>query len=373
MTKSILELIQNPLAFDAFVNENMKRSTYKLGWDTEMDVEYEPSKTWTAATADYAAAMLGTVIGKNAGRPKHDMPSIGELSGAMTRIGDEWQMDNERLEKFYYMEGRFRERMTNMTATQKKSEYEKIVKFLFNPYELACIAPHRRIAAQYYEGLSDGQVTVTKTNNQGGIVWSKPIPIGIKKNKLRSTDVIWNKASLATMDVIAVLQYAEEIAEATGRTVLKHRVNKATAALICQAHQFVKLIGQTAPSFKTDTTPNAVALTQINMYLSLVGTGIAPIEVIDEKGILPSGTSFSMFKDGRIASMCSPRAAVLKVSDPLETIDPVPNKVYTSYFDNLISQWRNENGRYIGYEMFAFPAFTGKDDVFILDVTQKEA
>jgi hypothetical protein len=69
--------------------------------------------------------------------------------------------------------------------------------------------------------------------------------------------------------------------------------------------------------------------------------------------------------------MCAPRVAVLKVSDPLEAFDPIPNKVYTSFFDNLISQWRDSKGRYVAYEMFAFPAFVGRGDVFILDVTKK--
>ena len=114
---TILETIQKPRAFDAFVNENMKNSTYKVGWNIEMDVEYEASKNWAAATADYAAAMLGTVIDKNATRPKREMPSIGELTGAMShvRMGDEWQIDNDRLERYMYMENRFRDREANLT------------------------------------------------------------------------------------------------------------------------------------------------------------------------------------------------------------------------------------------------------------------
>lgn len=369
--KNIIELIQNPIAFDAFVNENMKTSTYKIGWNAEMEVEYEPSKNWSAATADYAAAMLGTVIGKNAGKPKHDMPSIGELSGTLSRMGDEWQIDNDRLERYYYMEGRFRERSVNFTKDEKKAQFAKIVKYLFNPYELAAVAPHRRILAQYLEGLSDGQVTLTKTNNVGGTVWSAPIPNGIVKNILRATDITWTVATLATMDVIAVLQYAEDVADAAGKTVQKHRVSKATAALICQCDQFKKLIGTSFGKNSTLTTPG-IGLDTINSYLANInGTGIAPIEVVNEKGILADGSSFSMFKDGRVVSQCTDRIAVLKVSDPLETIDPLPNKVYTSYNDNLISQWRGEQGRFVAYEMYAYPAFIGKNDVFILDVTAK--
>ncbi len=373
MEKNILELIQDPVAFSAFVNENMKTSSYKVGWDEEMSVEYEPSNNWSAATADYARAMLGTVIADNADRVKHDLPSIGEISGTLARMGDEWQMDNDRLKRYYYMENRFRERSVNLTDTQKLQQYKNIVKYLFEPYELAAIAPHRRILAQYLEGLSDGQVTLTKTNNTGGIVWSKPLPNGIRKFKLRPTDVVWSTATLSTMDVITVLKYIEDEADKAGKTVIKHRISKSTAALICQCDQFKKLIGLTNNAWKTEMTPG-IGLNTINQYLaSINGTGFAPFEVIDEKGILSDGTSFSMFKDGRISAMCADRVAVLKVSDPLELVDPVPNKLYTSYVDNLISQWRTEKGRYVGYEMFAYPAFTGKNDVLICDVTQKEA
>jgi hypothetical protein len=367
---TILEQIQNKRSFDAFVNENMKNSTYKIGWDKEMDTEYEASTNWSAATADYAAAMLGTVIAENSNRPKRNMPSIGELSGTLGRIGDEWQMDNARLRTYYLMEERFRSKMKNFSEEQRKSEFAKIVKYLFNPYELAAIAPHRRITAMYYEGLSDGAVTLTKTNNQGGIVWSKAISVGIAKTKLRSTDVVWSSANLATMDVLSVLQYAEEIATGKGKVVLKHRMSKATASLVMQSTQLKNLIGLTMGNIKTNTSP-VLGIDTINTYL--VAVGIAPIEIVNEFGIMPDGTSVSMFKDGRVVSQCADRVAVLKITDPLEAVDPVPNKVYTSFNDNLLSQWRNDSGRFIAYEMFAFPAFTGKADVFILDVTAKEA
>lgn len=365
---TILEQIQNPKAFDAFINENMKTSTYQVGWDKEMPVEYEASKTYAAATADYAAAMLGTVIDKNSGRPKRDMPSIGELTGTLARMGDEWQIDNDRLERYMFMENRFRDRQANMSTVQRQSQYAALVKYLFNPYELAAIAPHRRILAQYYEGLSDGQVTLTKTNNTGGVVWSAGLTNGIEKKKLPATQVVWSAATLATMDVLGVIQLMEDWADSKGKSILKFRVSKATASLICQCKQLKDLIGVNLGNIKTNTAP-LLGIDTVNAYL--IGLGHAPIEVVGDKGVLNNGTAVSLFKDSRLVAMCADKVAVLKVSDPLEAVDPVPNKVYTTYFDNLVSQWRNDNGRYVAYEMYAYPVFTGKNDVFIYDVSTK--
>ena len=363
---TILETIQTPRAFDAFVNENMKTSTYQIGWNSEMDVEYEASKNWAAATAEYAAAMLGTVIDKNSERPKRDMPSIGELSGTLARMGDEWQIDNDRLERYLYMENRFRDRAANLSNEQKAAQYARIVKYLFNPYELAAIAPHRRILAQYLEGLSDGQITLTKTNNAGGIVWSTAINVGITKAALPAGSVVWSQANAATMDVIKVLQAAEDLADTNGKIVLKHRVSRATASYIVMSKQLKDLISYNLGKVQVGAG-GVLGLDTVNLYL--VAVGLKPLEVVNEKGILNTGAAVSLFKDGRLVTMCAPKVAVLKVSDPLEAIDPVPNKLYTTYNDNLVSQWRSEKGRFVGYEMFAFPAFVGNKDVFITDVS----
>ena len=62
-----------------------------------MPVEYG-IKDFKAMTADYAACYVkGTVIDKNAGRPKRDMPNIGDLIGSIARMGDEWVGINDQV------------------------------------------------------------------------------------------------------------------------------------------------------------------------------------------------------------------------------------------------------------------------------------
>jgi hypothetical protein len=56
----------------------------------------------------------------------------------------------------------------------------------------------------------------------------------------------------------------------------------------------------------------------------------------------------------------------------LEMLDPIPNKSYSTYDDNLVGFWRSDKGRFIDYEMWANPVFTGKEDYVILE-TDKTA
>ena len=165
---SLIKELEKPKRFDVFVQEQMKNSTYKPLWKDEITtIDYEASRTFRAAIAEYSAAMVGSVIDKNGEKPTHIMLSANELVGSISHMGDEWQMDNDRLDQYYYMEGRLRNKYGNDTpAMYASNDYAKLVKYLFDPFEKAVIAPQKRIDLLYYEGLFSGTQTVDAKNNK---------------------------------------------------------------------------------------------------------------------------------------------------------------------------------------------------------------
>lgn len=362
MTDSLILKLQEPKVFDAFVQENMKRSTYRAEWKDEMPApEYCAAKAYQAYLAEHTAAIVGSVIDKNGEKPTHQMPSAEQLVGSIGRMGDEWQMDNDKLGQFYYLEGRYRDRANTYNAAQNAAEFEKLVKYLFDPFEKAVIAPHKRIDMLYFEGLFNGTQTVSRRDNTKSAV-SYSYDLGVKKFKAKVA--AWGEANSTPIDDIQeVVDYASSI----GKTVMKIRMSKSTFRKMCLSSQikdhFTLKLG------KVDVKPAAIGVADVNAYLESVLLPTIQVEK-DRFATLADGKSTNLTPDNKVVFQCAETVAVLKVSDPLESIDKLPNKTYSTYDDNLVGFWRSDRGRFVDYEMWAQPVFTGKNDYFILEADE---
>lgn len=362
---SLIKELEKPKRFDAFIQEQMKNSTYVAEWKSEMpSPEYCASKVYNTYVAEYAAAMVGSVIDKNGEKPTHQMPTAKQLIGSLSRIADEWQMDNDRLDQYYILERRYRDKQYSFSQEQRNVEYAKLVKFLFDPFEKAVIAPHKRIDMLYFEGLFNGTQTVNDSNNTKSDV-TYTYKIGVKK--FYAKVAAWgNENSTPLDDIQEIVDYLGS----QGKTVMKMRMSVRTFRKMCKSKQlrdvFKLKLG------KVDVSAARVSYNEVNQYLESI---LLPTITIEKERycLLADGKSTNMTKDDRVVFQCANTVAVLKVADTLESVDPLPNKTYSTYDNNQVGMWRNEKGRFIDYEMWAHPVFTGKEDYFILETDKTEA
>ncbi len=360
---SILEQISDQEAFDAFIEENMRLSSYTPLWKQEVeDTEYSSTKNFSTYTAAYGAAMVASIIDKNAEKPISQMDAIGQITGSIARMGDRFQLDNDRLEKLLQMEDRFRNRSANFTETRRLEEYMKIVKFLFDPYERAAIAPHKRIDSLLFEAISNGTMTVNLANNPQGIQLPTALDLGIKKFGTKGT--IWNQANIATMTPIQDLQAVVNAQKAAGRLVTKFRMTQNTFNTLTASNQFNTSVKLTLGQLEVDPV-GLLSLDKVNLYIT--GLGLPPIQIEEKYVMQRDGTVVNMFQDNRVVAQSAPKVSKVVVSDSVELRLPIPNKVYTTYEDNLISQYRTEQGRFIDYEMWALPVLHGADNLAIFN------
>ena len=341
-------------------------STFVAEWKNEMpSPEYCAAKAYQAYLAEYKAAVVGSVIEKNADKPTHVLPAATELVGTIGRMGDEWQMDNDRLSQFYYLEGRYRDKVQQgiYSSSQQVSEYQKLIKYAFDPFEKAVIAPQKRIDMLYFEGLFKGTQTVSATNNtKASLTYTYDLGVTTRNAQTAA----WGNATCVPIDDI---ENAVNALSAKGKTVLRIRMSKGTFRKMCKSSQILAKF--TLKLNKLDVaSPSQVSVNDVNVYLESLLLPTITIEK-DRYATLADGTSVNLTVDDRVVFQCAPTVAVLKVSDPLESIDKLPNKSYAMYDDNLVGFWRDSKGRFIDYEMWGTPVFTGKNDYLILktDVT----
>lgn len=363
---TILKHLEEPKFFESFVKDHMKNSTYVPLWKAEIDtIDYCSAKVYQANTAEYAAAVIGSVIDKNGEKPLHSMPTLAQLTGTIGHMGDEWQMDNDYLDQMYYLEGRYNDRFKGRNIPeQADAEFKKLLNYMFRPFEKAVIAPQKRIDLLYFEGLFNGTQTVSRANNTKSNV-SYTFDLGIKK--FTAKVAAWGQA---TATPIADIQQVVDYANSKGRTVQKIRMSRSTFRNMCKATEITNTFKLTLGKVQVGTGAPMISPAQMNEYLESQLLPTITVEP-DRFATYANGGSVNMTVDNRVVFQCADKVAVLKIADALESVDPLPNKTYSTYDDNLVGYWRDKTGRHVDYDMWAQPVFVGKEDYFILntDVT----
>lgn len=357
---NILKQLLDPKSFQAYVDENMKTSTYKALWKNEISqVDYCAAKVYQANLAEYTAAMVGSVIAKNAERPVHHMPDFGQLTGSIGRYGDEWELDNDYLDQLHQLEGRYRDlKGRNYTQAQLIAQYDKLIEYSFRPFERAVIAPHKRIDMLYFEGLYKGTQTVSRTNNAKANV-SYTFDLGVKQFTAAKA---WGTE---TATPFADIKQLKDEAKKHGRKILKLRMSENTFFKMCKAKEIKDTFKLNLGAVEVNSAVPMLTTEQVNVYLRSV---LLPTIQIDEDQFvtLADGTTVNLIADDRVVAQCANNVAVMKISDPLELADPLQNVSYSSHDDNLVGYWRDKTGYHINYDMWAQPVFNGLNDLFIL-------
>lgn len=355
---SILKKLQEPRVFDAYVSDYMKLSTYKAFWKDEIkSVDYCAAKVYQQALAEYSAALVGSVIAKNGNKPVHQMPTVGELTGSIGHMGDQWELDEDYIDQVDYLEGRLRDK--NGNKNQNTGDYDKLMTYAFKPFERAVISPQKRLDMLYFEGLFNGTQTVNRSNNlKANVSYTFDLDI----TKFKANVAAWGEATSTPIDDI---QEVVDYAESKGRDVMKVRMSKATFRKMCKSNQIKSTFKLSLSRVKVDQNVPILSVGQVNEYLESVNLPIISIEP-NRYVTFADGTNYNMTIANRVVFQCADNVAVMKISDPLERNHPRNGKVYSTYDDNLVGYFEDTTGYHVDCDMWGQPVFNGINDYFVL-------
>ena len=263
----------------------------------------------------------------------------------------------------HQLEGRYRDVAgRNYTQAQLNAQYDKLIGFSFRPFERAVIAPHKRLDMLYYEGLYTGKQTVSRTNNAKANV-SYTFDLGIKQLTVSTN---WGDENATP---IADIKMLKDEAKKKGRKIQKLRMSENTFYKMCKAKEIKDTFKLNLGTVQLNPAVPMLTVDQINTYLRSV---LLPVIQIDEDQFvtLADGSTVNLIVDDRVIAQCADNVAVMKISDPLELKDPIPNVSYSSHDENLVGYWRDNTGYHVNYDMWAQPVFNGLNDLYILKTTK---
>jgi hypothetical protein len=314
-----------------------------------MSWDYTPTLTFQAYMATAGAAVAGSVISFASGKPVRKRPTIGQLSGTLGQIGDVFQMDALMIRKVLELEERI---------ARGEANVRELFDFIYGDFEKAIIAPHKRLDHWVLSGMSTGVITVDLANNPDGVQFE--IDLGI------TTYPVYGGAWSLTTTTHTPLADIRAVMDA--RRVL----GQIPTTMYMSRNTFNKMVKATEMGvFSLEMTKNVrvnplnyITVELVNTYLSALG--LPNIVIIEAPLALPDGTMVYPFADDRVVFTNTPTLGTMQYSYAIEQRSPRVGKTYTTVDNVLVASYENNEGRFLEYELNAFPAFEAYKQMAIL-------
>lgn len=342
------QLMDDGKLFKAFVDQVMRNTTYVPIWKQFMNWEYTPTLTFQAYMANSKAATIGSVINFGSGKPVRERPTIGQLSGTLGQIGDVFQMDALTIRKVLELEERI---------ARGESNVNELFNFIYGDFEKAIIAPHKRLDHWVLSGMSTGQIAVTLANNPDGVQFV--VDLGI--TTYHAVTAAWS-TSTTTQTPLTDIRTVMDSRRVLGQIPTTAYMSRNTFNKMIKATE-MGVYSLELRSQKVNPL-NYLTVEQINTTFSAIG--LPNIVLIEAPMLLPDGTVVYPFADDRVVFTNGQPLGTMQYSYAVEQRAPRAGKSYAVVDNVLVATSETNEGRFLEYELNAFPAFEAYSQIAIM-------
>lgn len=323
--------------------------------------EANPDGTFKMYMGNQVGVIAGTIIDRYAKKPSRKRQSLSTGYGEVACLGDQYQIDETRLDKLNMMIKQY-----NMLNTdQQPAKLNDIVNFLVDDMRNCLLAPMKRFDLMMGDLRFTGGCTVNgKANKKGVSIHDVKIPIYKKAASLADKDNILTWLNTEFVDKLRPKGFALTTAELSQKTFNTY---------IANSTEF-----KSAYTLKFgDLEINTGGLVTPDMVNRLLGATGSPLQFrIKDEWIQTSDTEMvNAVPDGKISLIptLDPqyKMGFLKWRAPYEMIDNVPGKTYTMAEDGkmYVASKHTEEGRFLEYGMEGFPDIEIPNKMAIADLT----
>lgn len=358
MLLTIQTLFNDPFIVQATIDRVLQQGLDRIYWQQYLTFR----RTTTRVFKDYLGTVTGVVAGSINSRygekPIRERRNIGSGYGEIAYLGDKYQMDVERLSELQDLIDKFNEANT----ADQQNVLNDIIQYITDDYRQIILAPHKRMDIVVGSLLMTGKATVyNKDDNHSGIALLD-IDLPFEFVTPTKDDIVVDSK---TMFISWLQQETLKLAPKFGR------FNK----MIMSRGTFTKWI-QKSSEFG-DTFKMVLTNTQYHLATNLMtsemasnvftGIGLPSVEIKEDYVEEQDGTNKQIYADDRITFLRQDNVGYMRHHTPYEATDPIPGRTYNPVGEDngqmLITNYRDENGRYMEYTAEWIPQISAPNKI----------
>jgi hypothetical protein len=363
MFLTIQTLFNDPNIVSAVINRVTQTRKDKIYWQEYLDFKRTTTRVFKDYIGSVTGVMAGSVNSRYGRKPIRERRNIGYGYGEIAYLGDAYQMSKDRLSELQDLIDKF-----NASRTEdQKSALDEITTFIQDDYRQVSLAAHKRMDLVVGSLLMTGSAEVKNKDN----VQDENAP------DLLKIELPFNVIKPATTDkanFITYLQNQMAVLEPDYGSFTKMVMSRSTFVKnIIGSNEFADKFKMTFPGGDQFKLASGLITNQMASEV-FQGIGLPPIEIKNDFVKDQTGKNQQVYANDRITLLQGDKIGYMRFHTPYEKTDPVNNRTYTpSDGEMLISNYRDDNGRYMEYTAEWIPQFVNPNLVTNFDLTAMNA
>jgi hypothetical protein len=317
------------------VNQTRKDTVY---WMQYLDFRRTATRVFRDYIGTVTGVMAGSINSRYGEKPIRERRNIGSAYGEIAYLGDRYQISVDRLSDLQDLVDKFNAAKTS----DQIAALNEIVSFIYDDYRQISLAAHKRMDLVVGSMLMTGSAVVKNKDNRTDANTPDVLEIELPLKFI-------TPPAAAVDKFISYMQAEINALKADYGTFSKMIMSRGT---------FVKnIVGspELGDKFKMilgqrEVLASAALVTSDLASQVFTGIGLPAIEIKEDYVIDQTGKSQPVYADGRITLLQQDKVGRMRFHTPYESTDPIPGRTYTrTEGDMLISQMRDNNGRYLEY------------------------
>lgn len=331
----------------------------RIFWMQYLDFRRTTTRVFKDYIGTVTGVMAGSVNSRYGEKPIRERRNIGHGYGEIAYLGDRYQMSIDRLSELQDLVDKFN---AAKTADQAAAMNE-IVDFIYDDYRQVLLAAHKRMDLVVGALLMTGKATVKNKDNRNDIEAPDLLDIELPFKFITPDAAVADK-------FISYLQAEINSLKADYGVFTKMIMSRGTFVKNIVGspelgEKFKMILGQ------REIMTSAALVTSDLASQVFTGIGLPAIEIKEDYVKDQTGKNKQVYADGRITLLQQDKVGHMRFHTPYESVDPIPGRTYTrTDGDMLISQIRDNNGRYLEYTAEWIPQISNPTQIINFDLSK---